>query len=62
MSFAPNDIICVCRNIRKWEITESILLFNAKTVKEISNLTEAGTVCEGCHGDLEDILKEVKEI
>jgi len=58
MNFSPEDIICVCRNIKKKEISNSILIYNAGTIKEIGKITEAGTVCEGCHDDLEAILRE----
>ena len=59
MIFEPEDIVCVCHNVKKKSITESILNYGAKTVEDIGRLTRAGIVCGGCQWDIEDILEEV---
>jgi len=62
MIFKPEDIICVCQNVKKKAITDSILYYGARTVEEVGRLTKAGTICGGCQWDIEDILKEFEVI
>ncbi len=45
--------------ITRGEIIEAIKLGGLKTVDEVGDETEAGTVCGSCHYDIEDILKKV---
>lgn len=54
-----DNIICNCMQITRGEIIEAIKSRGLKTVDEVGNETEAGTVCGSCHDDIEDILKEV---
>lgn len=51
--------ICTCMGITKGEIVKAIKEKGLKTVEEVQDATEAGTVCGGCVPDIEEILKEV---
>jgi bacterioferritin-associated ferredoxin len=51
--------ICHCNSINKSVIVKAIKENGLKTVEEIQEATEAGTVCGGCIPDLEEILKEI---
>jgi NAD(P)H-nitrite reductase large subunit len=52
--------ICLCNNIMKSEIVKAIKEKNLKTVEDVQEETEAGTVCGNCIPDIEDILDEIK--
>ena len=54
-----DDIVCNCMQITKGEIIEAIKAGNLKSIEEIGDSTEAGTVCGSCHDDIKDIIKEV---
>jgi len=54
-----DEIVCNCMQITKGEIVEAIKNGNLKTIDEVGETTEAGTVCGSCQDDIEDILKEV---
>jgi len=56
----PNELICVCMDVRRDVIEKAIKEHNLTTIEGIEDHTEAGSNCGGCHGDLEDILKEMK--
>jgi len=43
----------------KSEIVKAIREKGLKTVEEVQDATEAGTVCGGCVDDIEEILREV---
>ncbi len=49
-------IICNCMQISKEEILEAIQADGLKTIDQIGDATEAGTVCGSCHDDIEAIL------
>ena len=51
--------ICLCNNIMKSEIVKAVNEKNLKTVEEVQEETEAGTVCGSCIPDIEDILNEL---
>lgn len=51
--------ICHCNGIMKSEIVKAIREKGLKTLEEVQDATEAGTVCGGCVDDIEEILKEV---
>jgi len=53
-----DEIVCNCMQITKGEIVVAIKTGNLKTVDEVGDATEAGTVCGTCQDDIEDILKE----
>jgi bacterioferritin-associated ferredoxin len=54
-----NEIVCTCMEVYKQDIVKAIREKNLKTVDEVSEATEAGTVCGGCRPVIEEILKEV---
>ncbi|HEY6913605.1 MAG TPA: (2Fe-2S)-binding protein [Paludibacter sp.] len=51
--------ICNCLGIMKSEIVKAIKDKGLKTVEEVQDETNAGTVCGSCIPDIEDILKEI---
>jgi NAD(P)H-nitrite reductase large subunit len=53
------EIICHCMEITRGEIIDAIKNNSLKTVDEVGDATEAGTVCGSCQDDIEDILKEI---
>lgn len=53
--------ICHCMGVMKSEIVEAIKSKGLKTVEEVQEATEAGTVCGGCIPDIEDILTWVND-
>ncbi|MAZ94149.1 MAG: (2Fe-2S)-binding protein [Bacteroidales bacterium] len=56
-----DDILCTCMQITKGEIIDAIKAGNLKTIEEIGDETEAGTICGSCHEDLEDSIEEVND-
>ena len=53
--------ICNCLGIMKSEIVKAIKDNGLKTVEEVQDETNAGTVCGSCIPDIEDILKEIND-
>lgn len=53
------EIICNCMEITRGEIEDAIKSGGLKTIDEVGDAIEAGTVCGSCHDDIEDILKEI---
>lgn len=47
--------------ITRGEIIEAIKGGELKTIEAIGEETEAGTVCESCHDDIQEILDEYYE-
>lgn len=47
--------------ITKGEIEDAIKEKGLKTVEEVQEETEAGTVCGSCVDDIEEVLKEVNK-
>lgn len=54
-----DEIICTCMGVDKGTIVEAIKTNNLKTVEEVGEATDAGTVCGGCQDDIQKILNEV---
>lgn len=53
--------ICNCLGIMKSEIVNAIKDKGLKTVEQVQDETNAGTVCGSCIPDIEDILKEIND-
>ena len=53
------EIICNCMDITRGTIIDAIKNNNLKTVDEVGDATEAGTVCGSCQDDIEEILKTI---
>jgi bacterioferritin-associated ferredoxin len=51
--------ICNCLGIMKSEIVKAIKDKGLKTLEEVQDETNAGTVCGSCIPDIEDILKDI---
>lgn len=51
-----SDIICNCAAVTKEQIVDAARK-GAKTVEEIGEVTQAGTICGVCISDIEEILK-----
>ncbi len=54
-----DEIICNCLQVTRGEIIEAIKTKGLTLVDEVGDETEAGTGCSSCHGDIEEILKEI---
>ncbi len=54
-----DEIICNCMQITRGEIIDSIKK-GSKTIEAVGEDTEAGTVCESCHDDIQEILDGLK--
>ena len=55
-------IVCHCFSVSEKEIIDAILNNGAKNFDDVARLTQAGTACGRCRGDIEAIIKKyVKE-
>ncbi len=54
-----SEIICNCTGVTDEDIIEAVKK-GAKTVEEIGEATEAGTICGACVEDIERIIEENK--
>lgn len=54
-----DEIICHCNGITRGQIEAAIKEGGLKTFDEVSEATEAGSVCGGCQDDIEEILAEI---
>ncbi|PLX10188.1 MAG: hypothetical protein C0598_10865 [Marinilabiliales bacterium] len=52
-----NEIVCSCMAITRGNILESISNGN-NTIELIGSDIEAGLICETCHEDIEQIIKD----
>lgn len=50
--------ICHCNGVMKSEIIKAIQEKKLKTLEEVQQATDAGTVCGGCIEDIEEIISE----
>ncbi len=53
--------ICNCMDINKSTIVKAIKEKGLKTVEEVGDETEAGTVCGSCQDDIQEILDEIND-
>ncbi len=51
-----DEIICNCNQITRGEIEDAIRNKNLKTVDEVGEAVDAGTVCGACQDDIQEIL------
>ena len=54
-----DEIICHCQGITRGQIQEAIREKGLTTFVEVSEATEAGTICGSCQDDIEEILAEI---
>lgn len=54
-----NELICICMDVRRSIIEDTIRNRNLTTLEGVQDTTEAATVCGGCANEIEQILKEV---
>ncbi len=54
-----DEILCTCMDITKGEVEDAIKEKKLKTVEQVQDETEAGTVCGGCVDDIYLLLKEI---
>jgi len=52
-------LICTCMEVYRNTIVEAIKENGLKTVDEVGEATEAGTVCGECQDDIQELLDEV---
>jgi len=53
------ETICTCMQITRGEIIDSVKN-GSTTIEAVGEDTEAGTACEACHDDIQEILDEMK--
>lgn len=56
-----DELICICNEIYKNTIVKAIKEKGLKTVEEVGEVTEAGTVCGQCQDDIQEILDEINK-
>ncbi len=56
-----DEIICNCTEVYKSTIVKAIKEKGLKTVEEVGDETEAGTVCGQCQDDIQEILDEINQ-
>lgn len=56
---AEDRIICNCMEVYESTIVEAIKSKGLKTVDEVGEATEAGTICGGCQDDIQEILDRI---
>lgn len=54
----PDEVICSCLNITKGMIQEAVSN-GAKTLEEVQEINEVGTVCGACIEDVENLIAEL---
>jgi bacterioferritin-associated ferredoxin len=54
-----NEILCSCLDITKGIVEDAIKDKNLKSVQQVQNETEAGTVCGACVDDIYILLEEI---
>ncbi len=60
--FKNSFVVCTCRNVTLGEIVYAIKENGAKTIEDIGELTDAGTVCECCQCAEKDVGEEKIEL
>ena len=53
--------ICHCNEVMKSVIEKAIREKHLRTIEEVQDATQAGTVCGGCIPDIEEILNEINK-
>ena len=53
-----DEVICSCLNITKGMIQEAVSN-GAKTLEEVQEINEVGTVCGACIEDVENLIAEL---
>ncbi len=56
-----DEIICNCMEVYKGTIVKAIKEKGLKTVEEVGDETEAGTVCGQCQDNIQEILDEINQ-
>ena len=54
-----DELICSCMDVYKSTIVKAIKEKGLKTVEEVGEETEAGTVCGQCQDDIQELLDEI---
>lgn len=57
----PNELICVCMDVRRGTIEDAIRKHQINTIDEIGDITEAGLNCGACLDELQTILDSTKK-
>ena len=56
-----NETVCHCMGVTCGDIMDAIKAKGLKTVEEVGEATEAGTVCGGCQSVIQEILDEMNK-
>ncbi|WP_329903401.1 (2Fe-2S)-binding protein [Porphyromonas pogonae] len=54
-----DEIICHCNEITRGQIENAIREQGLKTIDEVGDAIDAGTVCGSCQDDIQSILDEI---
>jgi bacterioferritin-associated ferredoxin len=54
-----DDILCNCLDITKGTVEDAIKKKKLKSVRQVQDETEAGTVCGACVDDIYILLEEI---
>ena len=54
-----DEILCTCMDITKGTVEDAIKKKKLKSVRQVQNETEAGSVCGGCVDDIYILLEEI---
>ncbi len=54
-----DDILCTCLDITKGTVEDAIKAKNLKSVEQVQEETEAGTVCGACVDEIYILLEEI---
>jgi len=52
-----NDVVCNCLNVTVGMIKDAVDS-GAKTLVEVQEITQAGTICDACLEDVEDLVEK----
>lgn len=52
-----NDVVCNCLNVTVGAIKDAVDS-GAKTLVEVQDITQAGTICGACLEDIEHLIEE----
>jgi NAD(P)H-nitrite reductase large subunit len=54
-----DEILCTCMDITKGTVEDAIKKKKLKSVRQVQDETEAGSVCGGCVDDIYILLEEI---
>ena len=55
----PKDILCNHMQLTKEELEKAIRAKNLRTLEEVIDETDAGSICGSCRPDIRELLDEI---